>query len=163
MEKLCECGCGGLAPIATTNWKKWGYVKGQPVRFIRGHYFKLHRTLGPDHPNWKGDDASSESIHQWLNRHHPKKGACSDCGKEGKTEYANLKGHKWTRNIDDYRELCRACHLSFDWKGVPKTPQQRQRMRQAKLGKPRSEETKAKISAGVRRSLERRRALEASA
>lgn len=36
--KLCECGCGQPAPIATVTRKKRGEVKGQPLRFIRGHY-----------------------------------------------------------------------------------------------------------------------------
>lgn len=35
--KLCECGCGRSAPISMMNWKKAGYVKGQPLRFIHGH------------------------------------------------------------------------------------------------------------------------------
>lgn len=35
--KLCECGCGTPAPIATATWAKYGYVRGQPVRFLRGH------------------------------------------------------------------------------------------------------------------------------
>jgi len=36
--KLCECGCGHPAPIATGNRKNRGIVKGQPLRYIRGHY-----------------------------------------------------------------------------------------------------------------------------
>lgn len=35
--KLCECGCGNPAPISKENRAKWGWVKGQPLRFIRGH------------------------------------------------------------------------------------------------------------------------------
>jgi hypothetical protein len=35
--KLCECGCGRPAPIAEKTDSAWGYVKGQPKRFIRGH------------------------------------------------------------------------------------------------------------------------------
>jgi hypothetical protein len=33
----CECGCGGLAPIATATDRKYGAVKGKPRRFIQGH------------------------------------------------------------------------------------------------------------------------------
>lgn len=36
--KLCECGCGQPAPIATVTRRKRGEVKGQPLRFVRGHY-----------------------------------------------------------------------------------------------------------------------------
>jgi hypothetical protein len=34
---MCECGCGKPAPIAKKNDAWHGYVKGQPMRFIRGH------------------------------------------------------------------------------------------------------------------------------
>lgn len=34
---LCECGCGGPAPIAAQTDTGRGYVKGQPTRFICGH------------------------------------------------------------------------------------------------------------------------------
>jgi hypothetical protein len=35
--KLCECGCGELAPIAPQTIRKRGHVRGQPLRFVRGH------------------------------------------------------------------------------------------------------------------------------
>ena len=34
---LCECGCGKLAPICGYTMRTQGYVKGEPLRFIRGH------------------------------------------------------------------------------------------------------------------------------
>ena len=35
--KLCECGCGLPAPIAKRSHKHWGWIKGEPMRFLRGH------------------------------------------------------------------------------------------------------------------------------
>ena len=35
--KLCECGCGNPAPIAKRSSTHWGWVKNQPMRFLRGH------------------------------------------------------------------------------------------------------------------------------
>lgn len=35
--KLCECGCGLAAPVATMTDRRSGVVKGQPTRYIRGH------------------------------------------------------------------------------------------------------------------------------
>lgn len=53
MEKLCECGCGGLAPIAKRNNKNRGYVRGQPMRFIRGHSARKSHGLEPCRdPEW---------------------------------------------------------------------------------------------------------------
>lgn len=37
-QKLCECGCGQPAPIATRNWHTKGIKKGEPLRFIHGHH-----------------------------------------------------------------------------------------------------------------------------
>lgn len=36
-SKLCECGCGGLAPISNRDYPLKGWVKGQPKRYIMGH------------------------------------------------------------------------------------------------------------------------------
>jgi hypothetical protein len=36
-DSLCECGCGEPAPIAKRTDTRLGWVKGQSLRFIRGH------------------------------------------------------------------------------------------------------------------------------
>ena len=36
---LCLCGCGGRTKIATKNDAWFGYVKGQPRRFLDGHHY----------------------------------------------------------------------------------------------------------------------------
>lgn len=36
----CHCGCGGKTSIAKHNHKTHGYIKGEPLRFIRGHSTK---------------------------------------------------------------------------------------------------------------------------
>ncbi len=40
---LCQCGCGQPAPIAKKTIASKGYVKGRPVRFIRGHVGRTQR------------------------------------------------------------------------------------------------------------------------
>ena len=37
MEKLCECGCGKVAPICTHTNVARGRIKGEQLRFISGH------------------------------------------------------------------------------------------------------------------------------
>lgn len=37
---LCECGCGEPAPISKINNKKYGWIKGEPKRFIHGHMLR---------------------------------------------------------------------------------------------------------------------------
>lgn len=46
---LCECGCGGVAPIAKHTRARAGIVKGQQTRFIQGH-----NATGPNSYKWKG-------------------------------------------------------------------------------------------------------------
>lgn len=36
----CQCGCGEKTSLASRNRKSIGWVKGEPVRFINGHYGK---------------------------------------------------------------------------------------------------------------------------
>jgi hypothetical protein len=40
--KLCECGCTSPAPIAKMTNRKLGHVRGQPVRFVRGHAARVN-------------------------------------------------------------------------------------------------------------------------
>src|ERR1017187_4265244 len=40
--KLCECGCGKLAPIAKQTDTRRGHVKGQPIRFVLGHQYAMY-------------------------------------------------------------------------------------------------------------------------
>jgi HNH endonuclease len=39
----CHCGCGKPAPIAKKTATKYGHVKGEPVRYINGHYQRSTR------------------------------------------------------------------------------------------------------------------------
>lgn len=44
---LCECGCGQPAPLAPQSNTKTGVVRGQPTRFIKGHYRMGRPASGP--------------------------------------------------------------------------------------------------------------------
>lgn len=37
----CQCGCGQKAPLAKWNVKARGWVKGQPIKYLRGHHLVL--------------------------------------------------------------------------------------------------------------------------
>jgi hypothetical protein len=70
---------------------------------------------GEAHWAWKGGRANSSTIHGWLNKWYPKAGACEECGKEGPSDYANLRHPEPpSRNRSQYAELCRACHMAKD-------------------------------------------------
>lgn len=56
--KLCECGCGRPAPIATQTDRTRGAIKGQPYRFVCGHNsLTTHRAtrdgkMTPEYSTW---------------------------------------------------------------------------------------------------------------
>ena len=116
---LCECGCGER-------------VRN---RFVSGHNARLPRSAehianqarvrvgrsipslrAENHPFWKGSKASYSAIHKWLNVHHPRQGFCERCGSSAsRTEYAFIRhGDDYTRDRQDYLELCTSCHKWFD-------------------------------------------------
>ena len=79
---------------------------------------KMSKThIGELNPNWKGDVKNIKSIatlHEYIARRKKKPLFCQICGKKKKLELANIKGHKYTRNPDDYMWLCRSCHTKLD-------------------------------------------------
>ena len=63
--------------------------------------------------NWKGEDASYAAKHNWVRRHKQKTGKCVLCNRHKETIWANID-HEYKRDLNDYIELCRACHNIFD-------------------------------------------------
>lgn len=71
--------------------------------------------------SWKGDDAQYQAIHLWLRRWNPKTGICDHCGENvgprghTGTHFAfKFHGEPYTRNREDYIELCPRCHNRMD-------------------------------------------------
>lgn len=53
MVKTCECGCGQPTRISPVTERAKGWVKGEPRRFLAGHW--VRGRTGPDAPRWGGD------------------------------------------------------------------------------------------------------------
>lgn len=65
--KLCECGCGQPTPIAKRTDTRAGQIKGQPIRFISGHQFKVRTILPPEERFWaKVDKRGPDECWLWL-------------------------------------------------------------------------------------------------
>lgn len=53
----CACGCGQKTSVSHRNAKCWGWIKGQPKRFIHGHNERGKKHFVPNaelNRNWKG-------------------------------------------------------------------------------------------------------------
>lgn len=116
---LCECGCGRPVKLASRTRAERGWIKGEPLRFAtQSCAARVNRQFGgheggENHPSWKGNDITYFSLHEWLRMNYPQKLICSFCGARGKTHYA-LVGAEYTRDIEDYVELCPSCHFRMD-------------------------------------------------
>lgn len=87
--------------------ERHNFTKGQKA-WNKG----LPGRTGTDNPTWK-EKPSYMTIHKWLQSKAKKRGHCQNCKRTGKTHWANISG-VYTRNIEDYRELCPGCHLKLD-------------------------------------------------
>lgn len=88
-DGLCECGCGRPAPIATRTDRQWGWVKGQPKRFINGHQNDWQRGRSVK-TRWIEDPATG--CWMWQLSLNPKTGY-GRVRARGAGEY--LMAHRW--------------------------------------------------------------------
>jgi hypothetical protein len=70
-------------------------------------------SIGDEHPRWTGDSATVMALHRRVHGKKERTGICEHCGREGRTDFANIRNHEYTDDPDDYIELCRPCHQRF--------------------------------------------------
>lgn len=69
--------------------------------------------MGENNPNWKGDNAKYVAIHQWVSNNFGKTIKCEKCDSIKNIDWSN-KNHKYSRNRDDWQQLCKKCHKKYD-------------------------------------------------
>lgn len=73
---LCQCGCGGTTQVARQDDARYGSVKGQPRRFIKGHdKWRGERKVtvdgyvliyAPDHPRVAGRPRNRQYVFEHI-------------------------------------------------------------------------------------------------
>jgi hypothetical protein len=133
-QKYCSASCRakavGLSKVGTKQTEEANAKRSRAMTGEKNHRYGTKqsqetiakrvkafagKTTNERHWNWKGDEAGYLALHEWMNRHYPRTGTCEHCGKsKQKTDYANIRGHQYSRVREDYAELCRSCHYHFD-------------------------------------------------
>ena len=90
----CQCGCGQETSISLITTARYGYIKGEPYRFVQGHYSKgtpeqrfwtrvaKNGPLWNDTPCWLwtvsgsllGDTTSNAVVRSWAATIHKQMG-----------------------------------------------------------------------------------------
>jgi len=85
-------------------------------KFRRGKYHSNNsKKLSDNNPMWKGDKVGKSPLHRWISKRKAKPKFCEECNKNKPYELSNISG-LYLRKIDDYRWLCRSCHMKYDYK-----------------------------------------------
>jgi len=118
IKKMCEV-CGSEYNARSKKQRFCSYkCRGKKIR-------------GKLHCNWKGENISRVSKHIWLANNYGKPHKCENREKQifefkcnekfNRFAYALKHNHKYSKNIDDYYQLCYSCHKKYDllkgWKG----------------------------------------------
>ena len=79
---------------------------------------KKRACKGEMQSNWRGDDATICAKHEHIRKSYGKADHCDNprcSGKSKKFEWSK-KDHNtpYTRNIDEYQQLCNSCHQRYD-------------------------------------------------
>ncbi len=64
-------------------------------------------------PQWKGDNVGYSALHVWICSHKKKEGICIICNEYKYTDWACID-HNYTRDLENYIELCHSCHKIYD-------------------------------------------------
>jgi len=68
---------------------------------------------GDINPHWFGNEVGYHGLHSWVRRNKIKPELCENCMKIKPYDMANISG-EYKRDINDYKWLCRKCHMKED-------------------------------------------------
>jgi HNH endonuclease len=99
----CHCGCGEPAPIAKKTAIRYGHVKGQPIRYINGHYQRSTRLSSVDY-------VIDEATGCWVWQRSVTRGGYGHLREGGRMQYAHRLYYERSRGpIPAGRQLDHLC------------------------------------------------------
>ena len=99
-------------PGTTTGWK---LPESQKEKIRKNSWMKKNK--GKKSPFWKGFKAGYNAKHRFMRLKYGKAYKCENrkcIGKSKEFEWSKIRGRKYTRNIKDYKMLCKSCHRQYD-------------------------------------------------
>lgn len=92
---------------------------------IKSRIAAKRNQWGENNTYWKGDNASYQAKHHWIEKQLGKPRICQNCGSKNLTyrgayEWANV-GHTYRRILNEWIRLCRPCHRKHDKLGLSVT------------------------------------------
>lgn len=74
---------------------------------------KKRYNLAEKNGMWKGNKVGIKSLHYWIRRRKPIPKLCEHCKKNKPYDLSNISG-KYKRDLNDWKYLCRRCHMKSD-------------------------------------------------
>jgi len=96
-------------PKSMTNHRRWHSAKFQ----AQCKEAISKSKIGEKNGMWKGEKVSYRTLHQYIRRHFATPKLCQNCNRKKPLEIANISG-KYYRKIEDYKWVCRRCHMVED-------------------------------------------------
>ena len=69
--------------------------------------------IAENNPNWKGNKVGKNQLHVWIRTRKPKPEFCEQCKMNKPIDLANIS-QKYKRDVNDFKWLCRRCHMLED-------------------------------------------------
>lgn len=104
---LCQCGCGRPTPIASRNRKNLGWIKGEPLSYLRGHNRCAPR--GPEAPEgmkWCGTCKTMKDKAEFFKASGQVdglQGFCKPCARDKQAKWREKNREKHNRLCTDSR------------------------------------------------------------
>jgi hypothetical protein len=100
--------------------KDFNNIGSRPKVFCSPNCLTEGRS-GNKNPRWLGSNVKSAGVHGWIKKHYQRPQLCENCNVEANLDLANVSPTydptTYTRDMKNWRWLCRSCHMSTDNRG----------------------------------------------